>query len=219
VRTEALARAQLIDSEGQLQANYQLAQLAQSNLSFEDFRAELRTRLELARRDVAGYTAVSSRLSSLLSPAPATALTRQALELEQQFTQSDLQLARTEQALTDLHKSVSAVDATLARYDRLIEGLRASPYLKAIEGNLMVAFVPYENLDSVRPGASLYGCSLMLLWCRQVGEVTRVLDGEVSVRHPVRQQTLRGVMVELDLAENRWAQEQLLHVGRPPLFL
>jgi hypothetical protein len=79
--------------------------------------------------------------------------------------------------------------------------------------------VPYENLGGVRPGAQLYGCALMLLWCRPVGEVTQVLEGEVSLRHPVRQQMLRGVMVELSLGERQWAQEQLLHVGRPPLLL
>ena len=50
-----------------------------------------------------------------------------------------------------------------------------------------------------------------------MGEVGKVLEGEVSVKHPIRQNFLRGVMVEVQLQEGGSAYEQLLHLGRPPL--
>jgi len=52
-----------------------------------------------------------------------------------------------------------------------------------------------------------------------VGVVGHALTGEVAVKHPVRQTMLRGVMVELELRDERWAREELLHLGRPPLLL
>ena len=91
------------------------------------------------------------------------------------------------------------VDGSIERYDHLLAAIKSSPYLKAIEGNLTVAFVPYANIDNISPGIAIYGCHLGLLWCSQVGSVSRVLDGEVNRKHPIRNVILRGAMVEVEL--------------------
>ena len=102
---------------------------------------------------------------------------------------------------------------------QLLKAIEESPYLRAISRNVTVAFVPYENLDNAAPGTPLFGCSLGLLWCHEVGTVREVLEGEVVMKHPIRHTMLRGVMVELKLRDERWARDELLLLGRPPLLL
>jgi hypothetical protein len=52
-----------------------------------------------------------------------------------------------------------------------------------------------------------------------VGSVARILDGEVTRKHPIRNLVLRGAMLELELEDADWAQKDLLHLGDAPFFL
>ena len=132
--------------------------------------------------------------------------------------QSTLELARAEATLKSLRQDLQALDDVALRYETLIASLRASPYLRAIEKDLMVAFVPYENLSRAEQGTPLYACEAKLFWCHEVGVVGKVLEGEVTLKHPIRQYMLRGVMVEIQLSDTPAAREELLHLGRPPML-
>ena len=68
-------------------------------------------------------------------------------------------------------------------------------------------------------GKALYGCSAGLIWCRRVGAVVGVVDGEVTVKHPISNELVRGLMIEIDLGEGRWAEEKALYLGKAPLFI
>jgi hypothetical protein len=130
-----------------------------------------------------------------------------------------LEVARAESERQHLTESLKSLDEAVGRYDALLASIRSSPWLEAIERGLTVGFVPYENLENAGPGTPLYRCALKLVWCREAGMVGQVLQGEVTVKHPVRQTMLRGVMVELKLRDDRWARDELLLLGRPPLLL
>ena len=210
-RTEALYNAKLLEREERLTANHQLAQMAQSNLSLAQGTAELQTQLERLERELAGFDA------SLAGKAEG--LTAEVLLLEREYTRSVLEVARAESERKHLKEGLAGLDAAVARYDALLTSIRGSPWLEAIERGLTVGFVPYENLENAKPGTSLHRCALTLLWCREVGKVGQPLQGEVSVKHPVRQSLMRGVMVQLELRDAGAAHEELLHFGRPPLLL
>jgi hypothetical protein len=101
--------------------------------------------------------------------------------------------------------------------DAVVNRLAQSPYLKAIENKVTLAFVPNQNLRNVRLGAPLYGCLWGLVWCRKVGTVKAVLEGEVQDIHPHDESIQRGLMVEVDVSE--WgASETVLFVGSKPLW-
>ncbi|PTL76928.1 hypothetical protein [Vitiosangium sp. GDMCC 1.1324] len=210
-RTEALYKARMLEREDRLTANHQLAQMAQSNLSLAEGSAELQTRLEALKRELDGFDASLG--------GKARGLTTEVLLLEREYTRSVLEVARAESERTHLEESLRSLDEAVARYDTLLATIRGSPWMEAIERGVTVGFVPYENLENAAPGTPLYRCALTLLWCREVGMVGHALQGEVTVKHPVRQTMLRGVMVELELRDEHWAREQLLHLGRPPLLL
>ncbi|HSP77815.1 MAG TPA: hypothetical protein VLQ93_04765 [Myxococcaceae bacterium] len=210
-RERSLYAARLVDREQHLTANHQLAQLAHTNLSLAERLAELQTHMEELRREVKGFDASLE--------GGATGLTTEVLLLEREYTRSVHEAARADDERRGLEESLEALDTSVASYDMLIATIRRSPWLEAIDRGLTVGFVPYGNLENARPGTPLYQCALQLLWCQKVGVVGHPLQGEVNVKHPVRQEYMRGVMVELELEDEHWAQEQLLHLGRPPLLL
>ncbi len=102
--------------------------------------------------------------------------------------------------------------------DAVIKRLSASPYLKAIEQKVVLAFVPYQNLRNVKIGTKLYGCSWGLVACSPVGTVTTVLDGEVTEMHPHDETIQRGVMVQIDVSATA-AGDTVLFAGSKPLWL
>lgn len=216
VRTDALYGARLLEQEDKLTINHHLAQLAQSNLSLAQTAVDLDTKLDSLQREMAGLAVVQKGLGE---DTTAEGMTADVLLLEREFTHSALELARAEATLKSLKQDLKALDDVALRYETLIASLRASPYLRAIEKDLTVAFVPYENLANAEQGTPLYACAAKLFWCHEVGVVGNVLEGEVKLKHPIRQYMLRGVMVEIQLSDEPAAREELLHLGRPPMVL
>lgn len=214
-RTDALYGARLVEQEAHLTTQHLLAQMAQTNLALSQGAVELDTRVEALRRELRGLDATRAGLEGK----DAKGRTPDALLLEREYTRSALELARAEDTREALKEDLRTLDGAITRYEQLLASIQGSPYLRAIASNLTVAFVPYENLENAAPGTALYACEAKLVWCRQVGVVGKVLEGEVSVKHPIRQHFLRGVMVELQLEEGDSAYEQLLHLGGPPLLL
>jgi len=101
--------------------------------------------------------------------------------------------------------------------DAVVGRLAQSPYLKAIENKVTLAFVPNQNLKNVKLGSPLYGCAWGLVWCKKVGTVKAVLEGEVQDIHPHDESIQRGLMVEVDVTE--WgANETVLFAGGKPLW-
>ncbi|MCI0572205.1 MAG: hypothetical protein L0Y66_15725 [Myxococcaceae bacterium] len=214
-RAEALKAARLLAREAYLTQNYQLAQMAQANLAFSENEVGLQGRVEGLRRELGSLSFLASRAPESQSP---VRLTTNVLMLDRERLKSELEVSRAQQTRAATKAGLEAVDRALKRYEDVLKAIEDSPYLRAISRNVTVAFVPYENLDNAAPGTPLYGCSLGLLWCRQVGAVREVLEGEVVMKHPIRHTLLRGVMVEVELQEPEWARKELLHAARPPLL-
>src|SRR5690349_2994053 len=89
--------------------------------------------------------------------------------------------------------------ASLDRQEKILAGLKGSAYIRAINDQATVAFVPYGNLTGVKKGEPLYACRLSFMFCYKVGEVVAVIPGEVQFRHPHRDKNLRGQLVEVKL--------------------
>ncbi|MEZ4403546.1 MAG: hypothetical protein R3B06_26215 [Kofleriaceae bacterium] len=111
------------------------------------------------------------------------------------------------------------LDAQIATQQELIRRLSASYYLKARTSQVVVGFVPYDNLSNARPGTALYRCKWGLVRCAEVGKVVSVLDGEVTEHHPHNGATKRGVMVELRLTDPSAGQDSVLFAGAKPFWL
>lgn len=116
-----------------------------------------------------------------------------------------------------LQQRLEALKLRIEDQDKLVGRLAQSPYLKAVDHRVVLAFVPYDNKHR-KVGAKLYGCSWGLVACSNVGKITAILDGEVTNQHPNNESTYRGQLVEIDVSE--WAAGQtVLFAGGKPLWL
>lgn len=100
-----------------------------------------------------------------------------------------------------------------------IERLSTSFYLKGRSEQVVVGFVPYDNLENARPGTTLYRCKWGLVRCSSVGKVVSVLDGEVTDHHPHNGAAKRGVMIEILLHDASAGQDNVLFAGSRPFWL
>ncbi len=117
-----------------------------------------------------------------------------------------------------LGQRLESIKLRMEDQDKVVRRLAQSPYLRAIDQRVVLAFVPYTNLRNVKLGTKLYGCAWGLIACKTVGKVTAVLDGEVTDIHPHDESVQRGMMVEIDVASSA-AGDSVLFAGSKPLWL
>lgn len=215
-KVEALYQAKLVTKDALVNADQQLSQMAQARLSLNQDEVSLGNRIEALRREVAALQ--TAQQVGARQRVEGHGASYETLRLEQEFSRSLLDAARARDSQRVLEDNLQAIDKSLLQFDALVRHAKASPYLRALEGNLTVAFVPYANLGNLQAGSPVYGCRLGPVLCRQVGKVAEVLEGEVAIRHPLYNQQERGQMVQLELTETRWSKEQVLYAGRAPLF-
>ncbi len=130
-------------------------------------------------------------------------------------TSSELQVRRS-----PLSKKKNALEKIIESYTKLVESSGKSPLVRAASGPVMVAFVPYENLENMKDQSEIYGCYLEFFLCKKVGRIQQILPGEVVAKHPLSGRELRGQWVELQLDTlSSWAQDHSLIANHPPLFL
>jgi hypothetical protein len=196
--------AGLIDRQAMLQGKFQLAQIKSANLSLAERQAEFDQRAS----DLAAET--QSLDAILADKAQTSALSYDVLKIQRDYEASKLALAKD---IDDRERAKASVE----REDKIIDGLKQSNYLRALADKATVALVPYSNLDKLSKGTPLYGCSLSMVWCHQVGKVIDVLPGEVLVKHPHRDAVLRGRMIEMQMSDNAAAQDEVLFAGGAPL--
>nr|HEX4319076.1 hypothetical protein [Kofleriaceae bacterium] len=118
-----------------------------------------------------------------------------------------------------LKKRLEALDLRQKDQDAVVHRLESSPYLRAVNGKVVLAFVPYQNLRNVKIGTKLYSCAWGLVGCSVVGTVKATIDGEVQDIHPHDESVQRGIMVEVDLTTPSAEGESVLFAGSKPLVL
>ncbi len=215
-RMKEMFSAHLASKDELLRGNKELAGLTASNLALLERTVFLDQQITQAS---AQASSLKSLTESLGRPsASAHVVSSDALTLEREFDQSELAMTRAREASVSLTEGLAAVDASLRRYESLLQGISGSPYLTAFDKQMTVAFVPYTNMDNVKPGSPVYSCVANVVICRRVGTVRDFLEGEVVATHPVQKIELRGVMVRMDLTDRRFAQDPVLHANRAPFF-
>ncbi len=201
--------AGLIDRNAMLSGKFQLAQITSSNLTLAERQAEFETRASELEAQTRSLDAILANVQG-----SDVALSYEVLRIKQEYEASRLDLAKS-------IESRDTLKVGLARQDKILKSLKQSSYLRAINDNASVAFVPYGNLKNIEKGTSLYACKVGMVFCHHVGDVLEVLPGEVQFKHPQRDKMLRGQMVELKLdVENPGAaSDDVLFVGGKPLFI
>lgn len=157
------------------------------------------------------------------APAPTVTPPKASLTPEQWMIVREISRARLERdnALgkrTPLMERQAGIAAREEEQTALVGRLSESPYLRARDKKVVVAFVPYQNLKNVKKDTKLYSCSWGIVACSKVGKITMVLEGEVTDIHPHNESAQRGVMVVIEVSESA-ANDNVLFAGGKPLWL
>ncbi len=90
----------------------------------------------------------------------------------------------------------------LAEIESILEQIRSRPIYLASQSATDIAFVPYDQLEDVVPGAEIVNCLGGFVVCRRAGEVHDVLPGEVVTEGPWGERTRgRYAILALDDAD------------------
>jgi hypothetical protein len=210
---DKLYKAHLISEEEWINRKTQVAQLGVSALSLQRSSQEIDGEKNTLRSEIDSY-------STLVAPGSGqNGLNSDVLQAKRQLTGSQIDEANARDLAAALYKELSMTDDAIARQDHLLLNIQNIPYLKAAEQKLTIGFVPYSNAAKTIPGTPIYGCSLGIIFCRRVGRVEEVLDGEVSDKHPFFNKDLRGLFVRVNFNDAKWDRTQVLFLGKAPLLL
>ncbi len=117
-----------------------------------------------------------------------------------------------------LRRDAEQLEALRAELLRGLRPLAESPLLAAARAPVAVVFVAYGNGAAFKPGQPVFRCRLGLLLCSPIGTIGPVVDGEVSLPHPLFRRAVRGSFRSVEaMAEPQAAQDALLF-SAPPLF-
>ena len=234
-KKELEARAVETTRWRELEAGFQASFLAALKNDLDGQRAELRRVQKLvAEREAAAASAgapadhaeldarlahVKQRMRMLEGALRGGRSTYEGLALRREYDRSVLEAGKAHELEETLARSLTDVDEQLKKKDTLLASIDASPYRLAIDGDVTLGFVPYENAAAAGRGEPLIACKTSLLFCDKVGEVGDGLAGEVRGIHPVTGAEVRGQLVKLTFAEGRSVPDSVLYAGQPPLSL
>jgi hypothetical protein len=116
-----------------------------------------------------------------------------------------------------LRKRIDSLASRIKDQEAVVHRLEQSPYLRAVNSKVQLAFVPYTNKGNVKVGTKLYGCHWGLVWCKNIGTISTIIDGEVQDIHPHDESVQRGFMVEINVDKD-WEGEAVMFAGSKPLW-
>lgn len=145
--------------------------------------------------------------------------TPEMVQQKEQLIRIELDLLKLEAEQISKRSELRTSEEELKKLDGLVQQVKDRPVFRAIDSRQNVAFVPYTQLDGVKPGAAVYACEVWgLLHCKKVGSVSQVLPGEVATQDPWGA-VARGQYALLSLQDGSAGKEKVLRVRRRgPLF-
>lgn len=162
--------------------------------------------------------ATNDRFIAEVGTAVAAPQTPEQWLLRRTLEQAKLERDNADGRRAPLTQRLESLKLRRAEQEALVARLEASPYLRAINQKIVLAFVPYQNLRNVKLGTKLYGCAWGLVACSNVGKVTAVIEGEITDVHPHDESVQRGIMVEIAVSSAA-AGETVLFAGGKPIWL
>ena len=196
-----------------VEAQTQLADAKLRASTFTTEKADLEEELARIERKIKASDKVIADLAKLVDAPKEPTQWLLRLKVDEAQLEKENSVGRR----SPLQQRLEAVKLRIEDQDKLVNRLSQSPYLKAVDHRVVLAFVPYDN-KHMKVGAKLYGCSWGIVACSNAGKITAILDGEVTNQHPNNESTHRGQLVEIDVSE--WAAGQtVLFAGSKPLWL
>lgn len=167
-----------------------------------------RTELEARRREA---SAVEGEFRSELARSSRDARMPEIVAREEADVRLEVEVLRLEAERRGLVALREVGRRSLEELTDVMHQIEARPAYRATREEMDVAFVPYEQLEGVAPGARIIQCELGIFMCHDVGEVAEVLSGEVVTQDPWGE-LARGRYAVLALSDASAVEERILRV-------
>lgn len=168
--------------------------------------------LKRERRSSASQLHVSQMTQQALHPTESTIESPEVIQQREHQVKVELDLLRLDTEMRTKQQQVQTARAEIEKLDALILHVKARPVFRAVDAEQNVAFVPYSQMERVRPGAEVLDCELWgLFMCEPVGRVKEVIAGEVVAQDPWGSPA-RGQYALLALKPGNAAQSKVLHI-------
>jgi hypothetical protein len=200
-RLDKAYRAGLIDQQDMLSGRLTVTQAETARMGIVGEQASLQGQVAQLALEVSSLRALATGKGEIVS--------YDVFKIKQSYELAMLEAKQARQGRDN-------AKVALVKQSDIVAGIIDSPLLRAANSGESMAFVPYDNAGNVTKGSRVYACRTMLLWCRDVGEVTAVVDGETTAGHPLHDRPLRGSLVSLKLGDSDAATKQVLYVGHKP---
>ncbi len=143
--------------------------------------------------------------------APAIGMMPEVAAGDERDTRIEVEIERLQAEARGHRATRAAAVAGLATQRTLLAELESRPLHRAMKTATDVAFIPYDQLDAVQPGARVLDCMWGVFSCHEVGRVGEVLGGEVVTQDPWGE-IARGQYAVLVLDDNDAVRERVLRV-------
>lgn len=144
------------------------------------------------------------------------------ITIQAQVLQMSEQLRQAQNDVHTKEETVLAATTSLGVAQQAFDNLKKSVYFDAFndtKDNLNLAFIPYEGLSNAKVGASIYQCTLEIIWCHKVGTVRHIYHDEQLVDFPIfnvkLSRTVRGVFISVNINDKDAVQERVLFIDKP----
>lgn len=145
------------------------------------------------------------------SKTPGSIATPEMLMLQDQLVRVTTDILKLKAERRSAVAEKAHLDEELKMIDQLVGQLKERPTFSAADGDLTVAFVPYTQMEGVEKGAKVYDCVWGLFACKPVGQVTKLLPGEVILPDPWGTMT-RGQYATMEIEDPASAKSRTLRV-------
>jgi hypothetical protein len=135
----------------------------------------------------------------------------QAVQLQEHEVRLALELEKLESEQRSIKNLRGVAQEALDKQRAVLDDLKARPLFRATQDDIDLAFVPYSQLDIVKPGGEVIACDFGVFRCHSVGRVKEVLAGEV-VAEGMGRELNRGLYAVLELHSPEAIKEKLLRV-------
>jgi len=123
----------------------------------------------------------------------------------------ELEILRLESEARGHRALRSVAAASIASQRELLHDLESRPLYRAMARDTDIAFVPYDQIVGIKPGATVLDCVWNVVQCREVGKVAEVMPGEIVTQDPWGE-IARGQYVVLALDDRDAIRERVLRV-------
>lgn len=156
-------------------------------------------------------TAFRKSIDSLRGTSEFDARMPEIVKRHEEDVRLELEILRLRAERRGLVAMRNVADRSARELREVMQGIENRPLYRATLKRMDVAFVPYQQLGGVHTDAKVVACVAGIFFCRVVGRVKEVLEGEVVTQDPWGS-LARGRYAVLHLWDSDAVHERILRV-------